>query len=70
MAVFSLLERLTWGEKKVIPVMTHEGSRMGSSERDLKRICAGATVVKGLAVHGAEVWQSEKEVADWAKSVV
>ena len=36
MAVFSLLERLDWNGKKVLPLMTHEGSGLGSCERDLK----------------------------------
>ena len=43
---------------------------MGSSERDLKRICIGADVVKGLPIHGAESSQSEKQVAEWAKNSV
>jgi hypothetical protein len=51
-------------------VMTHEGSGLGSCERDLKKICTGATFGKGLAVHGAEAAKSESTVAAWAKSVV
>ena len=42
MAVFTQLERLDWNGKKVIAVMTHEGSGLGSCERDLKKICTGA----------------------------
>jgi flavodoxin len=70
MAIFSQLERLDFTGKKVMAVMTHEGSGLGSCERDLKKICTGATFGKGLAVHGAEVVQSESTVATWAKSVV
>jgi flavodoxin len=70
MAIFSQLERLDLTGKKVMAVMTHEGSGLGSCERDLKKICTGATFGKGLAVHGAEAAKSESTVATWAKSVV
>lgn len=70
MPVFSLLERLNFAGKKVIPLMTHEGSGMGNSERDLRRLCAGATIGTGMAVHGADAAKSEKAVASWAKKNV
>ena len=70
MAVFTQLEKLNWTGKKVMAVMTHEGSGLGSCERDLKRICVGATFGKGLAVHGADASKSEGIVADWAKKSV
>ena len=70
MAVFSQLERLDWSGKKVLAVMTHEGSGLGSCERDLRKICAGASFGKGLAVHGAEAARSESTVAAWAKKSV
>ena len=70
MAVFTQLERLNWTGKKVMAVMTHEGSGLGSCERDLKKICTGATFGKGLAVHGADVSKSESTVAAWAKKSV
>ena len=46
MAMFTQLERLDWNGKKVIAVMTHEGSGLGSCERDLKKICTGAIFEK------------------------
>lgn len=67
MAVFSQLERLEWGGKKVMAVMTHEGSGLGSCERDLKKICTGAVFGKGLAVHGADAAGSEAKAAAWAR---
>ena len=70
MAVFTQLEKVDWQGKKVMALMTHEGSGLGSCERDLKRICAGASFGKGLAVHGADASRAEKEVAGWAKSQV
>ena len=70
MALFTQLEKLDWNGKKVMAVMTHEGSGLGSCERDLKKICKGASFEKGLAVHGADASKSEKTVAAWAKKVV
>ena len=67
MAVFTQLEKLDWTGKHVMAVMTHEGSGLGSCERDLKKICTGATFGKGLAVHGADAAQSESSVAAWAQ---
>lgn len=56
--------------KTVIPFCTNEGSGMGSSERDLKKICNGATIKSGLSIHGAESEQSESKVAAWAKKSI
>ena len=70
MAMFTQLERLDFTRKKVMAVMTHEGSGLGSSERDLKKICKGASFGSGLAVHGADSASSEKKVASWAKKVL
>ena len=70
MAIFTQLEKLDWSGKKVMAVMTHEGSGLASSERDLKKICTGATFGKGLAVHGADASKSESTVATWAKKAV
>lgn len=67
MAVFSLLERLNFNGKKVIALMTHEGSGMGGSERDLHSLCTGAVFGTSMAVHGADAENSENAVAAWAK---
>ena len=70
MAMFTQLEKLDWAGKTVFAVMTHEGSGLGSCERDLKRICAGAAFGKGLAVHGADASKSEDVVSSWARKMV
>ncbi len=70
MAVFTQLERLDFTGKNVVAVMTHEGSGLGSCERDLKKICKGASFGKGLAVHGADAARSESTVAAWAKKAL
>lgn len=70
MGVFTQLEKLDFKGKKVMALMTHEGSGLASSEKDLKKLCKGASFGRGLAVHGADAENSEKEVADWARSQV
>ena len=69
-AVFTQLERLDFTGKKVMELMTHEGSGLGNSERDLRKICNGAAFGTGIAIHGADAAKSEKVVADWAKKNV
>ena len=70
MCMFTLLEKLDLKGKTIIPFCTNEGSGMGSSERDLKKLCLGATVKAGLSIHGAEAENSESKVAAWAKKSV
>lgn len=69
-AVFSQLERLNFAGKKVMALMTHEGSGMGNSEKDLHRLCVGASFGTSMAVHGADAARSEKAVSEWAKKNV
>lgn len=70
MAMFTFLERYDLTGKRIVPFCTNEGSGMGSSERDLRKICTGATVERGLAIQGCEAAKSEKKVSDWAKGLV
>lgn len=69
-AVFTQLERLDWSGKKVFVVMTHEGSGLGTSVEDVKKVCAGAEFVEGFAVHGAEAAASEWPLRAWVVSIV
>lgn len=69
-AVFTQLEKLDFTGKKVMALMTHEGSGLGSSERDLRKICKGAEFGTGIAIHGADAAASENAVAEWAKKNV
>jgi flavodoxin len=65
MAVFTFLERYDFSEKTIKLFCTHEGSGMGSSERDVSKSCPGANVVKGLAIHGADVNSARKAIEKW-----
>lgn len=66
MAIFSAIEGLDFGGKKVLPIMTHEGSGMGHSEADLRKVIDGADLVPGLAVKGSDCANARNRVVDWA----
>lgn len=70
MFMFTVLDAFDWTGKKIVPFCTNEGSGLGSSERDIKASCPGATVMPGLSVHGGSSASSEKQVAAWAKKSV
>ncbi|MDE7213573.1 MAG: NAD(P)H-dependent oxidoreductase, partial [Anaeroplasmataceae bacterium] len=67
MAVFTFLEHYDLSGKIILPFCTNEGSGMGSSEKDLKKICKGAVVKSGLPIHGAEAKEAETKVSAWLK---
>ena len=68
--MFTQLEKLDFLGKKVYSVMTHEGSGLGKSVEALKKICKGASVGTGLAIHGADAAKSKSTVAAWVKKVL
>ena len=51
MAVFTFLEHFDFSGKTIKPFCTHEGSGLGSSLSDIKKLCPAAKVEKGLAIH-------------------
>lgn len=65
MAVFTFLEEYDFTGKTILPFCTHEGSSMGGSERDIKRICPSAKVEKGLAIHGGSVKSASGVIKSW-----
>ena len=65
MAVFTFLETYGFAGKIIRPFCTHEGSGLGSSLSDIRRLCPGATVKPGLAVHGSRIAEAEKTIEKW-----
>ena len=68
MAVFTFLERYDFSGKRIKPFCTHEGSGLGRSENDLKKVCPKAIVEKGLAIVGSRVDNSAKTLQLWAEA--
>ena len=54
--------------KTVVPFMTHEGSRMGRSEEDIRKLCPKSQVPDGLPVRGGAVGSSKDAVEKWVRA--
>lgn len=67
MPVFTFLEHYDWEGKTIFPFCTNEGSGMGTSEDDIRRLAPNAGLGKGLSIHGAEAGKSEKAMKRWVK---
>jgi flavodoxin len=70
MAVFTFLEEYDFTGKTILPFCTHEGSSLGSSERDIKKLCPNSTVLPGLAIRRGSVGRADQEVANWLKNLI
>ena len=69
MPVFTFLEEYDFSEKMIVPFCTHEGSGLGRSERDIAKLCSGATLAKGLAIHGTRINTAQKDVENWLNRI-
>ncbi|MCR5006436.1 MAG: flavodoxin [Clostridiales bacterium] len=65
MAVCTFLEAFDFTGKTILPLCTNEGSGMGSSERDIKKICPGAITKKGLSITGSQAANAKTSVQKW-----
>ena len=65
MPVFTFLEEYNFSGKTIAPFCTHEGSGLGRSVADIKKVCPQSTVLKGLAVRGGDVKNAQNEVTAW-----
>ena len=55
--------------KTIVPFMTHEGSRMGRSEEDIRKLCPRSQVSDGLPIRGGSVRNSKETVTQWVHSL-
>ena len=65
MPVWTFIRNTDLSGKKILPFCTNEGSGLGSSIDDLKRLCPGAEIRSGLSILGADVKDSEPAISDW-----
>ena len=68
MVVMTFLEKYDFGGKKIFPFCTNEGSGMGSSEHDIRRLCPTSQIGAGLSVRGSNVKNCDELLAKWIKS--
>lgn len=69
MAVHTFLESYDFTGKTIVPFCTHEGSDMGHSVADIRRLCPGATVMEGVAIRGGKAAQAEREAERLVKAI-
>ena len=69
--VFTFLSSYDWNGRRLAPFCTNEGGSMGMGEREMGRLCKGAEVLPGLAVHGADVGTEKEQnrIAVWAERI-
>jgi flavodoxin len=67
MAVYTFLEQYDFTGKSIFPFCTHEGSGLGRSEAEIKRLCPKADVQEGLAIRGGSVASAKPEIEKWLK---
>lgn len=67
MALFTFLEEYDLAGKTIIPFCTDEGSRLGRSISDMKKLAPRATILEGIAIRGKSVKNksTRTEIADW-----
>jgi len=68
-AVMTFLESYNFEGKMIVPFITHEGSRLGSSVGDIKKLAPKANVLKGLPVRGGSVENAMPDVQKWLKEL-
>ena len=67
--VATFLASHDWSGKTIVPFMTHEGTRMGHSVKDIQKLCPGAIVRDGLPIRGGQVHEAQKQVEDWVNEI-
>ena len=74
MPVASFLDAHSMRGRIIVPFCTHEGSGMGKIETELADLCAGAEILKGLALRGdgtgeIESVRGRKAIAAWLEKL-
>ena len=67
--VATFLASYDFAGKTVVPFMTHEGSRMGRTEADIRKLCPKSQVPDGLPVRGGAVGSSKETVRRWVEGL-
>lgn len=66
MAFATLFDSVDLSGKTIIPICTHEGSRLGRSVSDMQQALPNSKIVSGLAIRGGSVF--DDDLADTLKS--
>ena len=69
MAVYTFLEHYDFTGKTIHPFCTHEGSGLSRTEQDIQKAAPGASVTRGLAIHGSSVDSANSAPVAWVQEV-
>jgi len=61
--VWTFLETYNLSGKTIVPFCTHEGSGLGRSVSDIRRLCPNSIVLDGLAIRGGEVNNAQDSIS-------
>lgn len=67
--MFTFFDQYDLNGKTIIPFTTHEGSGLGRTVSDLKKLYPNAKIEKALAVKGTDARTSKDRVEKWLKEV-
>ena len=70
MAVSTFLESYDFSGKTIVPFCTHEGSGIGRSEGDIRKLCPNAKVLSGIAIRGSSATRADNPILSWLKKQV
>ena len=65
--VRTFLSTVDLSGKKIVPFMTHGGSRMGQSVQTIRRLATKANVTEGLAIRESNASNADNEILAWLK---
>lgn len=69
MPVATFLDKIETKGKTILPFCTHEGSGIGDSKNDLKKLCPESTIGREWICRGGKVNDSDESLAQWIKSI-
>jgi flavodoxin len=67
--VKTFLSQYDFSGKTIVPFCTHEGSGLGHSEQDIKKLCPKSTVLNGIAIHGANAGSANIKITEWLEKI-
>jgi flavodoxin len=69
MAFVTFFSEYNFPGKTLVPFCTHEGSYLGRSIDDIKKLCPRSSILDGLAVRGSNVKNAQNEVSRWLRKI-
>jgi hypothetical protein len=67
--IMTFLSQCDLSGKAIFPFITHDGTGLGRSAKDIARLCPNATILVGLAVRGGEAKSAQSQVSDWVRKL-